>query len=62
MLYARRRHAVTAGDATAQEALKALARVDLARLSTPAIFLSDLLDLAWKIEEEAERRGLVKPL
>jgi hypothetical protein len=52
--YARRRPAVTAGDQIASEALRLLGKVDLARISTPGIFISDLIAAARRLYEEAQ--------
>jgi hypothetical protein len=54
--YARRRLAVTAGDAVANEALRLLGKVDLSRLSTPGLFVADMLEIARRLYEEANGR------
>jgi len=54
--YARRRPAVTAGDAVANEALRLLGKVDLTRVSTPGLFISDMLAIARRLYDEAQGR------
>jgi hypothetical protein len=54
--YARRRPAVTAGDAVANEALRLLGKVDLARVSTPGLFVNDMLAIARRLYDEAQGR------
>jgi hypothetical protein len=51
--YARRRPSVTAGDEVANEALRLLDKVDLARLSMPRIFIKDMLAIARRLYDEA---------
>ena len=51
---ARRRPAVTTGDQVANEALRLLGKVDLARLSTPGIFVNDLIDQTRRLYDQAQ--------
>ena len=59
---ARRRPAVTAGDQVANEALRLLGKVDLTRLSTPRIFVDDVLAAVRKLYAEADQRGVAPRL
>ena len=48
--------AVTAGDEIANEALRLLGKVDLARVSAPRLFVGDLLEIACRLDDEMNAR------